>query len=168
MIRGGHPNGPHVSEGHRMRDVLTGFKTFLMRGNVLDLAVAVVIGTAFTAVVKALVTFIITPVVGMIFGKASLAKVWDIGPYNNATISVGGFLDAVLQFLFVATAVYFFIVLPVKAINERRAKGIEPVDPLPEPPTQDILLLTEIRDLLAQRNAGGTGGATGHAGPTIP
>lgn len=148
-----------------MRDALTGFKAFLMRGNILDLAVAVVIGTAFTAVVKALVTFIITPFVGMVFGKASLAKVWDIGPINNATISVGGFLDAVLQFLFVATAVYFFIVLPVKAINDRRAKGIEPKDPSPEPPTPDIVLLQEIRDLLAQRNVGGPGGSTGPAGP---
>jgi len=148
-----------------MRDALTGFKAFLMRGNVLDLAVAVVIGTAFTAVVKALVTFIITPFVGMIFGKTSLARVWDIGPINNATISVGGFLDAVLQFLFVATAVYFFIVLPVKAINERRAKGTEPKDPSPEPPSADIVLLQEIRDLLAERATGGSSGSTGHAGP---
>lgn len=149
-----------------MRNVLDGFKTFIMRGNVLDLAVAVVIGAAFKSVVDALVGFIITPFIGMVVGKASLARVWDIS-FNNATISVGGFLDAVLQFVMVAAAVYFFIVLPINHLNERRRKGLEPApEPLPELPSEKILILQEIRDLLAAGrgpSAPGTSGTgTGH------
>ena len=130
-----------------MRNVLDGFKNFIMRGNVVDLAVAVVIGAAFTAVVKAIVDFFITPLIGMIFGKPDLSALMHI-TINHATISIGGVLNAALNFLLVAGAVYFFLVLPINHLQERRKRGVEPE---PEAPAEDILLLQEIRDLLAGR-----------------
>jgi large conductance mechanosensitive channel len=130
-----------------MRKVLDGFKTFIMRGNVIDLAVAVVIGAAFSGLVKALVDDFISPLIGMIVGKPKLADLWNI-TFRHATISVGGVLDAALNFLIIASAVYFLIVLPLNYLAGRRKKGIEPE---PEAPSEDILLLQEIRDLLAGR-----------------
>ena len=127
--------------------MLKGFKEFIMRGNVVDLAVAVVIGAAFTKIIDAFVKGLITPLIAAIFGKTDLTGVGNF-KLNDANFSIGLVLDAALSFLFVAAAVYFFIVLPLNKLAERRKRGVEPE---PDPLTTDQELLTEIRDLLARR-----------------
>ena len=107
--------------------MLSGFKQFILRGNVIDLAVAVVIGAAFGAVVTSFVTNIVTPLIAAIVGKPDFsAFVWTV---NGANITYGLFLNALLAFLLIAAAVYFFLVAPVNAWNERRARGQAPADP---------------------------------------
>lgn len=130
-----------------MRDLFNGFKEFITRGNVLDLAVAVVIGAAFTKIVTALVDGLINPLIAAIFGKTDLTGVGNF-TVNDAKFSIGLVLDAALSFLFVAAAIYFFIVLPLNKLAERRARGQEPE---PDPLTTEQELLTEIRDLLRAR-----------------
>jgi large conductance mechanosensitive channel len=127
--------------------MLSGFKNFIMRGNVIDLAVAVVIGFAFKAVVDALIAGFINPLVAAIFGKPNLDSVWCF-TINNAEFSIGVILTAVVNFLLIAAAVYFIIVLPMNKLAERRKAGQEPE---PEALAEDVLLLTEIRDLLAKQ-----------------
>ncbi|RZU19107.1 large conductance mechanosensitive channel [Kribbella rubisoli] len=127
--------------------MLKGFKEFVMRGNVIDLAVAVVIGAAFTKIVGALVDGLINPLIAAIFGKADISGVWNFD-VNGAHFSIGLILQAALNFLFVAAAVYFFIVMPLNKLAERRARGQEPE---PDPLTTEQELLTEIRDLLRTR-----------------
>ncbi|MGW1346579.1 large conductance mechanosensitive channel protein MscL [Kribbella sp. NPDC002412] len=127
--------------------MLKGFKEFIMRGNVVDLAVAVVIGAAFGQVITATVNNLINPLVAAIFGKPDLSHAMTF-TINNAEFSIGAILQAVLNFLFVAAAIYFVIVLPLNKLAERRARGIEPE---PDPMTTDQQLLTEIRDHLARR-----------------
>jgi large conductance mechanosensitive channel len=125
--------------------VLKGFKQFIMRGNVVDLAIAVVVGTAFTALVKAFVTDILTPIIAAIAGKPNFATLKFT--INHSTFLYGDLINALIIFLCVAAAVYFFVVLPLNKLAERRARGQVPVDETPP----DIALLTEIRDLLANR-----------------
>lgn len=96
------------------------FKKFLLRGNVVDLAVAVVIGTAFTAVVKALVADIITPIVAAIFGQPNFAALSFT--INGSHFAYGDFLNNVLAFLTIAAAVFFLVVAPINALLARRAK----------------------------------------------
>jgi large conductance mechanosensitive channel len=127
--------------------MIKGFKEFIMRGNVVDLAVAVVIGAAFSAVVKALIDGFITPLIAAIFGKPDLSHVM-VFHINHATFSIGLILNAIINFLLVAGAIYFLIVMPLNQLAERRKRGIEPE---PEAPAEDVLLLQEIRDLLAAR-----------------
>ncbi|QNE18727.1 large conductance mechanosensitive channel protein MscL [Kribbella qitaiheensis] len=124
--------------------MLKGFKEFIMRGNVVDLAVAVVIGAAFGQVVTAIVNGLINPIVAAIFGKPNLANVMTF-TINKADFSIGLILQAALNFLFVAAAIYFLIVMPLNKLAERRARGVE-VEP--DPLTTDQQLLTEIRDSL--------------------
>ena len=103
-----------------MPKLLTDFKQFLLRGNVVDLAVAVVIGTAFTAVVKALVADIITPVVAAIFGQPNFATLSFT--INGSHFNYGDFLNNVLTFVTIAAAVFFIVVAPINALMSRRAK----------------------------------------------
>ena len=106
---------------------MKGFREFIFRGNVLDLAVAVVMGAAFTAVVTALVKDLVTPLIAAIVGKPDFsAIVLDV---NGSKLLVGDFLNAVIGFLLVATAVYFFIVLPVNRLTARLNRGEAPPDP---------------------------------------
>lgn len=138
-----------------MKGMLAGFKEFIMRGSVVDLAVGIIIGGAFTAVVTAMVDNILNPIIGAIFGKPDLTGLWDItlrGAHDGidaSVLSVGGFLNAVLNFLIIAAALYFAIVLPLNKLAERRARGQEEE---PEPLAQDTVLLQEIRDLLAAQS----------------
>jgi large conductance mechanosensitive channel len=139
------------SATHRARGlagVFQGFKDFISRGNAIELAVGVVIGAAFGAVVSALQAGLIAPLIAMIFGKQDISDLWRIGPEDGAQIDVGLILNALLQFLITAAAVYFLIVLPLNKLAERRKRGIEAE---PARPSEDILLLQEIRDLLAAR-----------------
>lgn len=123
--------------------MLKGFKDFILRGNVLDLAVAVVIGTAFGALVTAFVADIITPLIAAIGGEPDFGNLSFT--INNSHIAYGHLLNAVIAFLFIAAAVYFFVVVPANALLERRKRGEEPeVIATPE----DVALLQEIRDIL--------------------
>ena len=129
-----------------MKNILSGFKDFVSRGNAVELAVAVVVGAAFSAVVKAIQDGLISPIIGAIVGKSSLADLWHITLRGDSQIDVGGMLDAALQFLVTMVAIYLLIVLPLNALAARRKKGLAEE---PKAPAEDILLLQEIRDLLA-------------------
>jgi large conductance mechanosensitive channel len=125
--------------------MLKEFRDFITRGNVVDLAVAVVIGAAFGAVVASLVADILTPLIAMIFGKADFGELQFT--INGSHFKYGNFLNALFTFLTVAAAIFFFVVKPLNALAARRKADVEPE---PEAPAEDVLLLTQIRDLLAQ------------------
>jgi large conductance mechanosensitive channel len=127
--------------------VLTGFKNFILRGNVIELAVAFVIGAAFVALVSTVVDGLINPLIAAIVGAPDLSGAMIV-TINEAKFYFGAVLGAIINFLLVAAAVYFLIVAPMNALAERRKAGIEPE---PEAPAEDILLLQEIRDLLAAK-----------------
>jgi large conductance mechanosensitive channel len=107
--------------------MLKGFKQFLMRGNVVDLAVAVVIGAAFGGVVDALVKDLLTPIIAAVVGKPDFSAIQFT--VNGSQFQIGAFINAVLSFVFVAAAIYFFVVTPMNLINERRKRGEAPADP---------------------------------------
>ena len=120
------------------------FKAFLLRGNVVDLAVAVVIGVAFGAVVTALVEDLITPIIAAIVGKPDFSALTFT--VNESRFLYGDFLNAVIAFVSVAGAVFFFVVKPVNFLVARRRSSAEPE---PEASlSEEAALLTEIRDLL--------------------
>jgi large conductance mechanosensitive channel len=102
---------------------MSGFKMFLLRGNVVELAVAVVIGTAFTAVVQALVKSFITPLIGAFGGVPDFSGIFFT--VNNSKFAVGDFINALLSFVIVAAVVYFFVVMPVEKLMER-TRSAEP------------------------------------------
>src|SRR5512146_1563709 len=106
--------------------MLKGFKQFLLRGNVVDLAVGVVIGAAFGAVVNSFVKDLLTPFIAATVGKPNFSYL--VLEVNGAKVTYGGFLNALISFLLVAAAVYFFVVLPVNALVSR-AKKEPPPDP---------------------------------------
>ena len=107
--------------------MLRGFKEFVLRGNVLDLAVAVVIGGAFGAVVTALVKDLLTPLIGAIVGKPDFSAF--VVTINGSQFLVGDFLNAVISFLLISLAVYLFVVTPVNALVARRRRGEPSADP---------------------------------------
>jgi len=107
--------------------MLKGFKQFILRGNVLDLAVAVVIGAAFGAVVSSFVENVLTPLIAAIVGKPDFSAL--VGHVHGSTIKYGLFLNALLSFLMVAAAIYFFVIAPVNAWTARRNRGLAPPDP---------------------------------------
>jgi large conductance mechanosensitive channel len=123
---------------------MKGFRQFLLRGNVIDLAIAVVMGAAFGAVVSALVKDLLTPLIAAIVGKPDFSALTFT--INNSKFLYGDFINAVISFLIVSAVIYFFVVTPYNKLQSRMAKGEEPA-----PPAADIALLTEIRDLLAGR-----------------
>lgn len=125
---------------------INGYKEFILRGNVIDLAVGIVIGAAFGAIIKALVDGILNPLVGAIFGQPNLDQIWTI-TINGTSILPGMVLTALINFMLVALAIYSFVVAPMNARAARRKAGQEAA---PAAPAEDVLLLTEIRDLLAQ------------------
>jgi large conductance mechanosensitive channel len=131
--------------------MLKGFKDFIMRGNVVDLAVAVVIGAAFTAVVTAFVESILTPLIAAIVGKPDFSKLTFT--IHKSKFFYGAFINALIAFLLVAAAVYFFIVMPLNRLAERRAAKLSGDVPEPEAKAEDVILLEQIRDLLAKQQA---------------
>jgi large conductance mechanosensitive channel len=104
--------------------MLKGFKEFILRGNIVDLAVAVVIGIAFGAMVNALVKDLITPLIAAIFGKPDFSSLSFT--INSSKFLYGEFINAVIAFVLIAAAVYFVIVVPMNALAARRAKGQDP------------------------------------------
>ncbi len=135
----GRTTGRHHTGVH----VIKGFKDFLLRGNVVDLAVAVVIGTAFGAVVSAFANDFIGGLVGAIGGSPDFGTAGVEA--NGSKIVIGSTITALINFVIVAAVVYFFVVVPVNKLMERRKQGIEPEVAAP---SEDVVLLQEIRDLL--------------------
>jgi large conductance mechanosensitive channel len=138
------------------------FKEFIARGNVIDLAVAVVIGTAFTALVTAFTTSFLTPLIGLIGGGGETGGEFVV---DDQHFTWGAFISAVITFVLTAAVVYFVVVLPVKVLLERRRRGEEAG---PVAPTQ-VELLVEIRDLLRAQQGGpvqGTAPSEGGVGRT--
>jgi large conductance mechanosensitive channel len=125
--------------------VLKGFKDFIMRGNVIELAVAVVIGTAFNNVVTQLTKSFLEPLIKLISGGKEVSGQWKI---REVVFDWGAFVNAVIGFFLTAAALYFFIILPMNKLAERRARGEEPE---PKAPSDEVRLLTEIRDALLAR-----------------
>jgi large conductance mechanosensitive channel len=131
--------------------VIKGFKDFIMRGNVIDLAVAVVIGVAFNAVVTAFTNNIINPLIAAAGGTNVNGLAYQLIKSNKKTLlDFGAVISAVINFLIIAAVVYFLVVAPMNYLAERRRRGHEP-EPAAKP--EDIQLLEQIRDLLAQRTS---------------
>ena len=148
--------------------MLDGFKQFIARGNMVDMAVGVVMGAAVTGIVNALVDSIINPLIAAIFGKPDLSKTWNWTITNwageNSVISFGSLLNALLNFLIIAIAVYFCIVVPInklrdmseKAMAKLKKGGDEDVSasqPDLSPEEQTVILLQDIRNSLAAQQA---------------
>ncbi|WP_127842858.1 large conductance mechanosensitive channel protein MscL [Actinomyces wuliandei] len=125
--------------------MIKGFRDFISQGNVLDLAVAVIIGAAFAPIVEA-VTNVIMGIVGALVGQPNFDSVGEFSINGSDMIQPGTIVTQVVNFLLVAAAVYFCIVMPMNRLNERRKKAAEEA----AEPT-DVELLTEIRDLLSQQ-----------------
>lgn len=133
--------------------MLKGFKDFIMRGNVMELAIAVIIGSAFTAIVTAISDYLIQPIINSFGGTDVKGLVWEIRSGNETTeMDFGAIITAVINFLIIAAVVYFLLVAPMNKINEMnmRRKGID----TDETEATEAELLIEIRDLLAAQ--GGT------------
>jgi len=136
--------------------MLNGFKQFILRGNVIDLAVAVVIGAAFTNIVSALVNNVFNPALGALFDAKSLETALPVAipttSGGEAVMYFGAVIAAVIQFLLVAIVVYFAIIVPINYLSKvafkRKEEGTEPVK---DAPPTELELLTDIRDLLAKR-----------------
>ena len=138
--------------------MLKGFRDFILRGNVIELAVAVVIGTAFNNVVTSFTKSFIEPLIRLISGGKQLSGTITLsgkaGTPDAIALDYGGFINAILTFLITAAVVYFIFVYPMNKLAERRKRGEEPE---PEAPSDEVRLLTEIRDALVAGNgrAGG-------------
>ena len=125
--------------------MLKGFRDFIMRGNLVELAVAFIVGGAFATVVSTFTAMLLS-LISKITGKGVNFDRWQPG-----RVPVGAFVTATIAFLIVAAVVYFFVVTPYNRLQERMSRGEQPA-----PPAPDIALLTEIRDLLANRPGAGT------------
>jgi large conductance mechanosensitive channel len=106
---------------------MSGFRKFILRGNVVDLAVAVVVGAAFTAVVAALTKDIITPIIGIFGGVPDFSGVYFT--INNSRFMIGDFINAILSFVIIASIIYFLVVLPINTLTDR-------FSPTPAPPVK--------------------------------
>jgi len=140
--------------------VIRGFRDFVMRGNVVDLAIAVVIGVAFAAVVNTFVSAIVTPILNA-FPGASVSG-WGFslrgGDLEGSTfVDISRIINAIIVFAITAAVVYFLVVVPMTKMQELRARGATPE---PEAVPEDILLLRQIRDALGVRPMDGTAGPT--------
>lgn len=122
------------------------FRDFVLRGNVVDLAVAVVIGVAFGAVVTSAVENLFTPLIGAIFGEPDFSAL-DF-TINDSRFLYGAFINSVVAFVSIAAVIFFVVVKPLNALAARRKRG-EVAEDVPAP--EDIALLREIRDLLKER-----------------
>lgn len=132
--------------------MINGFREFILRGNVIDLAVAVVIGAAFTAIVTGLVTGIFNPIISLLFNASELSKAGYVlrgasAGHDAVVLSWGLVIGAVIQFILVAVVVYFALIVPMNYVKAAQAKRAGVEDEAPAGPT-DTELLTQIRDLL--------------------
>ncbi|MGO3884832.1 MAG: large conductance mechanosensitive channel protein MscL [Mycetocola sp.] len=134
--------------------MLNGFKEFILRGNVVELAVAVVVGTAFTGLVNSLVDGVFNPLIGALFNADDLTNAFDVKialPAGEAVLKFGAVLAAIIQFILVAAVIYFCIVLPLNKLKEaadrKKAAAAGATEEVAEP--TEIELLSQIRDLLS-------------------
>ena len=128
--------------------MLKEFRDFILRGNVVELAVAVVMGAAFGAVATAFVSSFLTPLIAAIGGKPDFS---DLAfTINGSRFTYGAFFNALIAFLMIAAVVFFVIVKPMNTLAERAAAKDQPAS---DAPAEDIVLLTEIRDELRKRSA---------------
>jgi large conductance mechanosensitive channel len=128
--------------------VLREFRDFVLRGNVVELAVAFVIGAAFTSVVNGFVSSFITPLIAAVGGKTDFGDLYFT--ISGARFKYGAFLDVLLSFLITAAVVFFLVVRPMNALMARAARREELAS---EAPSEEVALLTEIRDLLHSQRA---------------
>lgn len=129
--------------------MIKGFRDFILRGNVIELAIAVVIGSAFTALVSAFTANIINPVIASAGGIDASGWGFPIRQGNEATfVDFGAVLTAIITFLITAAVVYFVFVVPMNRANARLREMAAPEEPAATPTPVDIVLLTEMRDLL--------------------
>ena len=126
--------------------MIQGFKDFISRGNVVELAVGVIIGAAFKNIVDALVDGIINPLIAAVIGKPDFSDAFIL-TLNGTDVKFGLLITAVINFILMAFAIYFCIVVPMNALNARRKKDEEETV---EEASDEVKLLTEIRDALAQ------------------
>ena len=131
-----------------MKQFFSEFKTFIARGNVMDLAVGVIIGGAFSSITTSLVNDILNPILGIFAGDNEALAALAIQLPGGGALMIGNFINAVLNFLIMAFAVFCL----VKALNHLHRKK-EETPPAPPEPSQEEKLLTEIRDLLKERGA---------------
>jgi large conductance mechanosensitive channel len=147
--------------------MLKGFKEFLLRGNIVDLAVAVVIGTAFTALVASFTSNVINPVIARAGGGGDVAGLYiKLGDSEQTWIDVGDFLTAVITFVITAAVVYFFVVVPMKRVLTRIQPPDEAVAEVTEGIDDQTVLLREIRDALL--TGGSPVSGTGESRPPTP
>jgi large conductance mechanosensitive channel len=126
--------------------MLKGFRDFIMRGNVVDLAVGIVIGAAFTGLVTSFTGSLLQPIIKRIGGgSGEVAGKVSIG--GGQALDWGAFITAIINFLLVAAVLYFLVVLPMNKLAERRRRGEVPP---PKAPSEEVKLLTEIRDALVR------------------
>lgn len=133
--------------------MLEGFKKFIMRGNVMELAVAVIIGGAFTAIVTAFTNGIVEPLLAAVGGSPEFGMGFHLREGNDATfVNIGAILTAAVNFLIIAAVIYFVMIMPMNKLAElnARRKGIEPE----EAAATETELLAEIRDLLVEQRGG--------------
>lgn len=138
--------------------MINGFKEFILRGNVIDLAVAVVIGAAFTGIVNTIVGSIFNPLIGALFNAENLSKALPVSiPTTSgatATLYFGAVIAAIIQFLLVAVVVYFALIVPINYLKrvsfKKKEEGTAEVT---DAPPTELELLADIRNLLAQRRA---------------
>jgi large conductance mechanosensitive channel len=128
--------------------MIKGFKEFIMRGNVVDLAVGIAIGVAFTTLVGAFGTHFVNPIVAVAGGDKTQGFGFSITDSPATFVNIGGLINALIVFLVTMAVIYFAIVVPVQKLQEMRAKGQEPE---PEAVPEDTALLREIRDALQRR-----------------
>jgi large conductance mechanosensitive channel len=129
--------------------VLKGFRDFILRGNIIDLAIAVVIGVAFNGLVTKFTDDFIKPLINLAGGgKAASGGTWTI---NGQKFQWSDFVNGVINFVIIAAVLYFLVVVPMNKLNELRRRG-QPTGETPAPPTDEAVLLGEIRDLLAASN----------------
>jgi len=130
-----------------VNSIFKGFKDFIMRGNVVDLAVGVVIGAAFTGVVTAFTNAFLKPLIQLLGGDTGVnAGAWMVG---DVKFDYATFFNALITFLLTAAVLYFLVVFPLNKLAERRKRGEEPP---PESPSEEVKLLTEIRDALVRQH----------------
>ncbi|WP_238015965.1 large conductance mechanosensitive channel protein MscL [Dactylosporangium sp. AC04546] len=144
--------------------MLKGFKDFISRGNVIELAVAVVIGAAFNGVVTAFTEGFLQPLIKLTGGIGVNDETQGV-KLGDQVLNWPGFVNSVVTFLLTAATVYFLIVLPMNKLAERRKRGVEPE---PEAPSEEVRLLTEIRDLLATGTTQREAVVGAHSAPVKP
>src|SRR4051812_8178312 len=143
------PRRPASARGYpavsRLPGILKEFRDFALRGNVVELAVAIVIGTAFTQLVQSFVISFVSPLISMFVGESGLVDLHF--SINSADFLYGAFLQAVITFLTIAAVVFFFVVKPMNFLMAHIRHEDEPASAAP---AEDIVLLTEIRDVLRE------------------